>query len=308
MPAFRLSGSSPFDLVSPRKPTCGEKVKTEQILLKPSASAFQLPLVELDSEALLSMEQFSMTTLAHDLNTLARTSLEFSEEESFSDESISTQRTSSPDCTTLFHESYHYDERPVSFPPRSPAVLPQELQNPNGPASAAKRISAKEQSNLTKQPFAFLSEPYKAHESKPTKVNTLKGKRSQIFQRKVNSATKIELSHGSQVLSSHNGATKPKLDSQKTDDEFGPNHLDVTTSSSKGRGSYTTECQSHTMSSVFEDDSDDDDAPCLKKVLPAWIVNNKKAKTNSVPPPPKLVKQKSRIFKSNRSSLSATTP
>ncbi|PLW12345.1 hypothetical protein PCANC_23428 [Puccinia coronata f. sp. avenae] len=300
MPSYRL-------LVSSSLPIAAASQKPTDLVPLSTAAAYQLPSVQLDSEAILSLASFGMLALSPEGDNPLRTSLEFSEEESFSDESTYTQRTSFPDCATLFNENNNDEQRPTS------AVLPKESPESKGVTPALRRGSAKPQAIPPPQPFAFLNEPYKKPASKPGKKNSIKARTSQIFQRPSKALNKTDSFNSDQgSSSSEHGATEPKRASHKTDNQSGSNHLEVTASSVKDiAGSYSPECQSHTMSSVFEDDSDDEYASYLKKVLPAWITNsnsnnNKKPKPSPTPAP-KLVKQKSRLFKANRASLSTTT-
>ncbi|KAA1110956.1 hypothetical protein PGT21_034975 [Puccinia graminis f. sp. tritici] len=341
MPSYRLEpiNCSPLDLVnSSNQLGCHSKASTDQIPLT-TATSFHLPSLQLDSEALLSLENFSMITLSAEKanEPLIRSSLEFSEEESFSDESTS-QRTSFPASADFFHE--HYDQQPLSSSSSSEKSSVLQELDPLSPTPILSRVAAEDSGKKdvqqinppTKHSFAFLSQPYKAHISKSTSRSTLNQKRSQKFNqaspknKKTSTQSETHDDHQQEEQersSKNNSPTKSKLGSQKGDRQSGSNHLEVgpTTSSSyrnsspPNRPDRSPECQSHTMSSVFEDDSDDEtDVHYLKKVLPAWITNSNNNKKSKSSPPPistsppatsKLVKQKSRIFKTHRSSLSA---
>ncbi|OAV96307.1 hypothetical protein PTTG_06308 [Puccinia triticina 1-1 BBBD Race 1] len=317
MPSYRL-GPSPLELASSSQLDCRSRAHLDQIPL-PTATGFKhLPSLEIDSEALLSLDKFSMITLSSAVNPLIRNSLEFSEEESFSDESIcNNQRASFPDCAGFFDESFSDQSSPNSNcrDPSTPPLV----------TAARRRDSAKEDlpRPSSKLPFAFLSQPYKSlvHVSKPAtnnRENTLRGSRSLNFrQRRLSVKMQDPLQDPRDCPGAESKGSRKQSLGSITDNQAGSNHLDVKTSPSssaaarsKDKGSFSPECQSHTMSSVFEDDSDDDhELAYLKKVLPAWITH-KKSKSIITPPPhpqPKFSKQKSRIFKSHRSSLSNTS-
>ncbi|KNZ49579.1 uncharacterized protein VP01_492g9 [Puccinia sorghi] len=308
MPSYRHLGPSSLHAASPGQLRSASKISTDQTPI-PSATSFELPSVHLDHEAFMNLESFGMLALSRVNGNPLRASLEFSEEESFSDESSCTQRTSFPDCTTLFHDNHNYQQRPTSFEKTTTRILPQEsAKDSKCLASAPKRVSVKEQLNAATQPFSFLSEPYKKHVSIPISNNLLKRGSSQLFQRPAKLSQKTDSFHSNQSSSSDNDATKQKEGKFQKPDHHQP-RLDIAVASApfnESTRSYSPICQSNTLSSVFEDDSDDEGVPYLKKVFPSWITKNKKTKSVA-PPDPKLVKQKSRLFKANRSSISTTS-